>query len=106
MLRAVGVGGIDRLALRHPQLVLEVPLHLLQVRHAQHVAVRVVAVAGGAVGLGLRRIGDVLVRRLLCLAGFDLARLRRRRRSRVQPGFAGSVPTCCIFSKLPAASYT
>ena len=69
MLHAVGVRSIHRLALGHLQLVLEVPLHDLQVRHAQHVAVGVVAVAGGAVGLGALAPIVVLVRRLLCLPG-------------------------------------
>ena len=46
----VGLGAADRLA-SPVQLVPEVPLHHLQVRHAQHVAVRVVAVR-----LDLRRV--------------------------------------------------
>ena len=59
------IAGIDRLAARHLQLVLEVPLHDVQLRHAKHVAVDVVPVPGHAVRLGCstnRRTGQAVAR--------------------------------------------
>ena len=72
MLHAVFVVGVHRLALGHLQLVSEVPLHDLQLRHAQHVAVGVVAVPAGAVGLGRSADGGA-GQAVAPLAGFEQA---------------------------------
>ncbi|MNR08343.1 hypothetical protein D3C85_1244930 [compost metagenome] len=67
--RAIGIVGIHRLALRHGQLVMEIPLHRLQLRHRRHVAVKVVPVPlGQALGSGDKRGGQAIA---------DLSRFQR-----------------------------
>jgi len=50
MLGAILILGIDRLALGHRNLVLEIPLHSRQLWQAQHVPVGVVAISRNTVG--------------------------------------------------------
>ena len=74
MLDSILITTIDSLTLRHLQLVSEIPLHDLQLRHAQHVAVRIVTISGSAVGFG-RSANGRAAQAIALLTGFEQAGL-------------------------------